>query len=100
MSLIKPCPKCNSQLPFAGHECTRPDELQTGTTKDKYGMFEAINGCIANDLQKEVDKLTKALEDIIDSKECEVCKCKQKRGHTYDGLSFVILQKIAKRAIK
>lgn len=49
------------------------EELQTGTVKtkivdmfgnEKYGTFEAINGCIANDLQKEVDKLTKALKDI------------------------------------
>lgn len=99
--MIRPCEICNHQLPFIGHTCIRPDELQTGTAKkEEYGTFEAINGCIANDLQKEVDKLTKALELIANAKQCKVCKCSQYVGKTYDGLNFIHLQKIARAAIK
>lgn len=59
---------------------------------------EATNEEVYN-LQKEVEKLTKALERIANSKECDVCKCQQVMGKTYDGEGFRQLQLVARAAL-
>ena len=46
------------------------------------------------------DRYKKALETIMNSEECKVCKCQQVMGKTYDGLRFIHLQKIAMEAVK
>ena len=80
----KNCPQCGYQTirDFCTPQCRM---------EDSDNRIEGV--------EDERDRYKKALELIIKSEECKVCKCQQVIGKTYDGLNFIHLQKMAKEAV-